>query len=178
MNISVAANGGAVTVACSDTALANEAACNEAVDNCQQTYCHKSGANAATKGCRLCNVGFVPQPVKLDNVGHATCRAEAQGGEIQNCDVYDPVTPANCMVCATNFVVKWNDATACVAFNNDQNCRVSGNFWAAYCGECKNGYYFSSGTCTIGYQTTANTTHSGIIWTFTALSVALLFFFN
>jgi len=177
MNITAPA-AGSVTVACSDTAMANEAGCDEAVANCQQTYCHKAAANAATKGCRLCNANFVPTTNLLANVGYQTCVAEAGGTEIANCDIYDPLTPGNCMVCATDNVVGWAAPTTCVAYTNDANCRVAGNFWKSYCSDCKNGYYFSSGTCTIGYQASSTTTHSGIMWTFTALSVALLFFFN
>jgi len=81
------------------------------------------------------------------NVGYASCTTT---GIITNCSIANPILNTACFEAATGYAVN-NAGTGVTAFTTDANCRQLGT-GNTYCGQCKNGYYFTTTVCTLGAQ--------------------------
>jgi hypothetical protein len=163
------------TIACSATV--SDASCTT-VTNCDQQYCLKTAANTFAAGCRMCSSGFRGNAttVGVTAVGFPTCTTASSA--IANCTYYNPLDGAKCYLCGTGFAVNTTD-NGCVAFTTDANCRKLGNTAATYyCGQCKNNYYFTTTTCTLGYDATTAATTGANMMALSAAFLALAAFFN
>merc|ERR1712054_24547 len=140
MNITDNATAASIAITCSDTAISTTT-CASTVSNCDQSGCFKSTAAAYTKFCRMCSSGYKPSGTAVSTVGYPSCVT----GTITNATYYSSPTVA--YECASGYAVA-STGTSCTAYTTDSNCRkLAAGGW---CNECKNSYYFSTTTCTLG----------------------------
>merc|ERR1711957_455421 len=182
LNITDHATAASIVAGCSNTAAVAVTCTTASIPtNCDQAVCFTTSAGATSVGCRSCTTLYKGSGVAIANVGYPTCVLASSA--IANCSIYGAYDITKCEVCITNFAVNAAGAL-CTAFTTDAGCRqlATGN---TYCGKCKDNYYFTTTTCTIGYTvpaasstTTAASSTTANMIAVSALIMSLLFFFN
>jgi len=145
LNLTANATAASIVAACSNTPLV-AITCNSLPTNCDQAVCRTAVGGATAIFCRSCSASHLGAGVAIADVGYPTCIA---GNTITNCSIYGAYDKTKCEICIAGFAVDFA-GTACTAFTDDTNCKQLGST-GAYCGQCKDNYYFTTNTCTIGY---------------------------
>lgn len=171
MNFNEVANPDEIT--CSDTAVRGTDATNcgdQTIADCDQYFCNQTAADTASHGCRRCASTKTGSGTEVSNIGWSACA----GQQITGCDISNPQVPTQCYSCLSGKVV--NNANGCNNAITDTNCRKLDST-DTFCSECKDNYYFSGATCTLGYDASTATTGANLM-AFSAAFMALAVFFN